>query len=47
MKLADIVYAETGIDSRELDQATEFLKLEETEEYKAETGIYMAGLQEI
>ena len=40
-KLSDKFYAETGLESIELDQATEFLKLEENEEYKAEAEDYI------
>ena len=46
-KLADRFYAETGIDSMELDQATEFLGLEQSEEYKAESAAYIARVTEL
>lgn len=46
-KLSDKFYAETGIESIDLDQATEFLGLEEGEEYKAESADYIRRVQEL
>ena len=45
--LGDKLYAETGVESSEHDAATEFLNLEEDEEYKQMCADYTAQVMQI
>ena len=45
--MADKLYAETGVESYELDAATEFLGLEADPEYKEMCADYMSKISEI